>query len=139
MQNGYFQKDKEYIFIDDKLILVFTEIEQDSDFINSKINKPNDTILKSFYDTFYFTSKNKYCFKDEDENFYGNAAFVIRYVKGDYVLLDKNVFKIESNIYLDKNLNLNRTGKNYFYKYPNISLIKLLSKYTKEDVYIDNK
>ena len=40
MQNAYFSKDKEYLVLNGKLILIFTEIDQDSDEINSKINGP---------------------------------------------------------------------------------------------------
>ena len=64
---------------------------------------------------------------------------MIGIVIGNYILLDKEVFKIDTNIYFDININLNNSRINYFYKYPNISLIKLLSKYTKEDIYVDNK
>lgn len=140
----YIFKDKKYIETNRQLIIVFTEIEQDSDFIKSKINSDDSLGFRSFYNTFYFTDNDKYYFgpldsEDIRNDYEDKAAFVIGEVVDSYIKLKKSVFRIDTNIYMDKNLLFNSRDKNYFYKYPNISLIKILSNYTKEDIYIDKK
>lgn len=142
MQNDFFSKEKEYILYDDKLVLVFTELENDNKLIESKINKKGERNI-GFYNTFYFTEDERFYFDSVDDELYNyyvdNPAFIIGKVKGNYIHLDKKVFKIDTNVFVDKTINFNSKKNNIFYKYPNISLMKILSNYTKEDIFIDKK
>ena len=101
--------EKNYVTINDLFLLVFTEVDEDSDYILRKINSEETTVLRSFYDTFYFKKEHQYHFDENGDSedcdeYYGKAAFIIGKVEGDYIKLDKYVFQIDTNIYINRDL-----------------------------------
>lgn len=129
-----------YLLVDDKLVLFFDELDNDSDELIKKVNV--DGRHKGIFSTFYLTKEDQ-CRWDEIylhsdkllKDYEGTSCFVIGRVVGKYIKLEKKIFRIEEDFYISKDLKID---KKYFYKYPNISVIRTLSKYANSPIWIDS-
>lgn len=133
--------EQKYLVLEDKLVLIFEELDKDSDEIKNKLNE--DERNKGFYSTFYFSDADQYIWdesnphtKEDRELYRDNPCFVIGSIEGNYIKLKKNIFKITENFYISKDLGIE---KRYFYKHPNISIIRTLNNYAKSSIWIDTE
>lgn len=122
--------------VDDKLLLVFDENEIEYEDLKNKLN--NQERNRGINSTFYLIEKDRFLNDENDDKYIeyeDKICFVIGNLDGEYYKLNKDIFKIDYDFFIEKSLPIDRK---MLYKYPNVSIIRTLSKYAKSSIWLEN-